>query len=116
MDQDVQDTATSPDPVGFARDQETVDQPQDRDGAETPQEPAGAAERPADNPLSAYGPARSSVEGAPLGTEELARVDAFWRACNYLALGYRQPAGIGATFEHKPVATHTTAHCYCCGL
>jgi phosphoketolase len=39
------------------------------------------------NPLSAFGPARSTVEGAPLGAEDLARVDAFWRACNYLALG-----------------------------
>ena len=50
-------------------------------------EPVGTAEDAAGNPLSAFGPARSSVEGAPLGAEELARVDAFWRACNYLALG-----------------------------
>ena len=50
-------------------------------------DPAGASGDAAVNPLSAYGPARSSVEGAPLGAEELARVDAFWRACNYLALG-----------------------------
>ncbi|HEY6000769.1 MAG TPA: phosphoketolase family protein [bacterium] len=39
------------------------------------------------HPLSAFGPARSTVEGAPLAAEELARIDAFWRACNYLALG-----------------------------
>ncbi len=44
-------------------------------------------ENPAVDPLSAFGPARSTVEGAPLGEEELSRIDAFWRACNYLALG-----------------------------
>ena len=38
-------------------------------------------------PLSAEGTARSTVAGAPLGTDELNRVDAFWRACKYLALG-----------------------------
>src|SRR5512133_1392900 len=37
--------------------------------------------------LSAYGPARATVPGAPLAPEELDRIDAFWRACNYLALG-----------------------------
>src|SRR6266496_6568326 len=37
--------------------------------------------------LSAFGPARSTVPGAPLAPEELRRIDAFWRACNYLALG-----------------------------
>ena len=37
--------------------------------------------------LSAFGPARSTVEGAPLTPEELRQLDAFWRACNYLALG-----------------------------
>jgi xylulose-5-phosphate/fructose-6-phosphate phosphoketolase len=46
-----------------------------------------AQEPAAVNPLSAFGPARSTIEGAPLADEELARVDAFWRACNYLALG-----------------------------
>ncbi len=34
-----------------------------------------------------YGPARSTIPGAPLAAEEVSRVDAFWRACNYLALG-----------------------------
>src|ERR1017187_66342 len=38
-------------------------------------------------PLSAEGIARSTVAGAPLGAEELNRIDAFWRACKYLALG-----------------------------
>jgi acetate kinase len=37
--------------------------------------------------LSAFGEARSTVPGAPLAPEELRRMDAFWRACNYLAAG-----------------------------
>jgi len=43
--------------------------------------PHGAAE------LSAYGKARSTVQGSPLSREEVRRTHAFWRACNYLALG-----------------------------
>ena len=39
------------------------------------------------NPLSAYGPARSTVEGAPLSAAELRKTHAYWRACNYLSLG-----------------------------
>jgi len=39
------------------------------------------------NPLSAYGPARSTVSGTPLSTAELRKTHAFWRACNYLTLG-----------------------------
>src|SRR6476646_942594 len=38
-------------------------------------------------PLSAEGKARSTVAGAPLSPDELSRIDAFWRACKYLALG-----------------------------
>ena len=38
-------------------------------------------------PLSAEGIARSTVAGAPLGADELNKIDAFWRACKYLALG-----------------------------
>jgi len=38
-------------------------------------------------PLSAEGIARSTVAGAPLSPDELSRVDAYWRACKYLALG-----------------------------
>jgi len=38
-------------------------------------------------PLSAEGLARSTVAGSPLGADELNRIDAFWRACKYLALG-----------------------------
>jgi len=37
--------------------------------------------------LSAYGPARSTVTGAPLDRDELRKTDAWWRACNYLSLG-----------------------------
>ena len=44
-------------------------------------------EGPVPASLSAYGPARSSIQGSPLGPEELRKTDAFWRACNYLMLG-----------------------------
>ena len=37
--------------------------------------------------LSAFGIARSTIKGTPLSTEELRKTHAFWRACNYLALG-----------------------------
>ena len=37
--------------------------------------------------LSAYGPARSTVQGEPLSAEELRKTEAYWRACNYLSLG-----------------------------
>jgi xylulose-5-phosphate/fructose-6-phosphate phosphoketolase len=37
--------------------------------------------------ISAYGAARSTVQGAPLKADELRKTDAFWRACNYLSLG-----------------------------
>lgn len=39
------------------------------------------------NDLSAFGPARASVPGAPLTAEEADNLNAFWRACDYLALG-----------------------------
>ncbi len=45
------------------------------------------ADVPAIRSLSAYGPARCTVPGKPLDPEELRRTDAYWRACNYLALG-----------------------------
>ncbi len=38
-------------------------------------------------PLSAEGTARSTVAGAPLDADELNNIDAYWRACKYLALG-----------------------------
>ena len=37
--------------------------------------------------LSAYGKARSTIQGTPLSAEELQKTEAFWRACNYLILG-----------------------------
>ncbi len=37
--------------------------------------------------LSAFGPARSTVSGAPLAPTELQQMDAYWRASNYLAVG-----------------------------
>jgi xylulose-5-phosphate/fructose-6-phosphate phosphoketolase len=37
--------------------------------------------------LSAYGHARSTVSGTPLGADELRKTDAYWRACNFLSLG-----------------------------
>jgi len=48
---------------------------------------ATVAATPVTNPLSAYGPARSTVSGKPLSTEELRKTHAYWRACNYLMLG-----------------------------
>ena len=41
----------------------------------------------ADEQLSAYGTARSTVKGSPLGSEELRKIDAYWRASLYLSLG-----------------------------
>jgi xylulose-5-phosphate/fructose-6-phosphate phosphoketolase len=40
-----------------------------------------------DKSLSAYGVARSTVKGAPLGADALRTIHALWRACNYLSLG-----------------------------
>ena len=37
--------------------------------------------------ISAFGKARSTVGGTPLSADELRKIDAFWRASNYLALG-----------------------------
>src|SRR5512135_781387 len=39
------------------------------------------------HPLSAYGAARSTVSGTPLTGEELRKMHAYWRACNYMTLG-----------------------------
>jgi xylulose-5-phosphate/fructose-6-phosphate phosphoketolase len=40
-----------------------------------------------ENELSCYGIARTTIEGKPLNDEEAQAIHAFWRACNYLALG-----------------------------
>jgi xylulose-5-phosphate/fructose-6-phosphate phosphoketolase len=37
--------------------------------------------------ISAYGTARSTVQGTPLDPEALWKTHAYWRACNYLSLG-----------------------------
>jgi xylulose-5-phosphate/fructose-6-phosphate phosphoketolase len=37
--------------------------------------------------ISAYGTARSTIKGTPLSTNELAKIDAYWRASLYLSLG-----------------------------
>lgn len=37
--------------------------------------------------ISAFGPARSTVVGAPLSPDEVYKMDAYWRACCYLILG-----------------------------
>ena len=37
--------------------------------------------------LSAFGKARSTVQGTHLSAEELRKTDAFWRACTYVILG-----------------------------
>ena len=42
------------------------------------------AEQELPDSLSAYGIARSTVKGVPLSPEELAKTDAYWRACKYL--------------------------------
>src|SRR5271168_904790 len=40
-----------------------------------------------ENAISAYGMARSTVQGAPLSSEELREIDEYWRASLYLCLG-----------------------------
>ena len=37
--------------------------------------------------MTALYPIQVDAEKAPLSTEELRKIDAFWRACNYLAIG-----------------------------
>ncbi|MCE5311340.1 MAG: phosphoketolase family protein [Acidobacteriales bacterium] len=46
-----------------------------------------AADQLSTDSLSAYGKARSIIQGAPLSAEELTKIDAYWRAAKYLALG-----------------------------
>ena len=40
-----------------------------------------------ENAISAYGTARSTVQGAPLSSEELREIDEYWRASLFLCLG-----------------------------
>ena len=37
--------------------------------------------------ISAYGTARSTIKESPLSPEELNKINAYWRACNYLSVG-----------------------------
>ncbi len=37
--------------------------------------------------ISAYGVARSTIQGEPLSSEELRKIHSFWSACNYIAVG-----------------------------
>jgi xylulose-5-phosphate/fructose-6-phosphate phosphoketolase len=37
--------------------------------------------------ISAFGQARATITNLPLDPEELRKIDAYWRACNYLAIG-----------------------------
>jgi len=39
--------------------------------------------------ISAYGPARSTIKGAPLSSEELRKIDAYWRASDFGRTGRR---------------------------
>jgi xylulose-5-phosphate/fructose-6-phosphate phosphoketolase len=48
--------------------------------------PAAATES-ATPSISSYGVARTTVAGTPLNAEDLRKIHAFWRACNYLMLG-----------------------------
>src|SRR5271163_4471878 len=41
----------------------------------------------ADETISAYGTARSTITGIPLNPDELRKIDAYWRASLYLSLG-----------------------------
>ncbi|MDX2099828.1 MAG: phosphoketolase family protein, partial [Leptolyngbyaceae cyanobacterium bins.59] len=40
-----------------------------------------------DTSISAFGAARSTIEGSPLSADELRKMHAFWLACNYLSAG-----------------------------
>jgi xylulose-5-phosphate/fructose-6-phosphate phosphoketolase len=44
-------------------------------------------EAPPEASLSAYGVARSTIQGKPLDSEMLRKLHAYWQACNYLSLG-----------------------------
>lgn len=46
-----------------------------------------ATSQSAINKLSSFGVARSTVSGTPLTDDEATAIHAFWRACNYLAVG-----------------------------
>ena len=49
--------------------------------------PEIATERAEVNSTSAYGQARATITAQPLDAEALRKIDAYWRACCYLAVG-----------------------------
>ncbi len=49
--------------------------------------PVVEAEETQTQSLSAYGTARSTIQGSPLSAEELRKTHAYWQASSYLALG-----------------------------
>ena len=50
--------------------------------------PSSSFEMPgSDTSLSAYGTARTTIAGEPLGPDELRKIDAYWRASLYLCIG-----------------------------
>src|SRR5258707_14395889 len=57
-----------------------------RFGREASQKAGGSVAKP-NGSISAYGPARSTITGAPLRPEELEKIDAYWRASLYLCVG-----------------------------
>ena len=60
---------------------------QARTGKENGNMATSTKENSAVEAISAYGPARSTIKGAPLSAEELEKIDAYWRASLYLCLG-----------------------------
>jgi xylulose-5-phosphate/fructose-6-phosphate phosphoketolase len=55
---------------------------------EIKKKPVPSVEEPKEKgSLSAYGAARSTVQGQPLDAEALRKIHAYWQACNYLSLG-----------------------------
>ena len=47
----------------------------------------GSPRGPRKNGATSYGTARSKIKDAPLSREELNKIDAYWRAANYLSVG-----------------------------
>ncbi len=53
----------------------------------TPERPAITTHQESATSTSPYGLARSTVQGAPLTSDECHTIHAYWQACNYLAVG-----------------------------
>lgn len=63
-----------------------------------------------DHALSAYGRARSGVEGAPLSPEELRKIDEYWRASLYLCSGCYTSRTTPCSKRHS--RSSTSSHAY----